>query len=149
VTFTANGVSLRVPYLYLVGSGQAFNVWTLPANIAGIVGQPIVNDISLAKPTPNSTIAVRVTDAVGVPVANAPVAWSSSPRRNINFSNSSTTTNALGIATTDVTIAQTGNFSINVVAGGLSTAFDYTVNCNCFGRVQPTISTGGVLTTGN
>jgi len=149
VTFTANGASLRVPYLYLIGSGKANNVWTLPANIEGVVGQPVINDVSIAKSTPNSTIAVLVTDAAGVPVANAPVAWSVTPRGRVTFANTSNTTNALGIATTDVTIAQTGSFTINVIAGGLSTAFDYTANCNCYGRVQPTISTGGVLSTGN
>jgi minor extracellular serine protease Vpr len=149
VTFTANGVSLRVPYLYLVGSGQAFNVWTLPANIEGIVGQPITNDLSIAKPTANSTVAIMVTDAVGVPVANAPVTWRPSPSRSVTLSNTSTTTNALGIATTDVAINQTGSFSINVIAGGQSTAFDYTANCNCYGRVQPTVAAGGVVTTGN
>jgi uncharacterized protein (TIGR03437 family) len=90
-----------------------------------------------------------VTDAAGAPVANAPVAWSSSPRRAVTLANSSSTTNALGIATTDVTIATTGNFSINVIAGGLSASFDYTANCNCFGRVQPTISSGGIVSTGN
>jgi minor extracellular serine protease Vpr len=149
ITFTASGVSLRVPYLYLIGSGTPHNVWTLPANIAGVVGQPVNNDLSMAKPGPNPTIAVMVTDAAGIPVPNAAVAWSSTPRRAITFANSSATTNSYGIAITDVTIAQTGFFTINVIAGGLSTSFDYTFNCNCFGRVQPTISNGGVVSAAN
>ena len=114
-----------MPYLYLIGSGQAFNVWTLPANIAGVVGQPVNNDLSIAKPGANSTIAVMVTDKAGAPVANAPVSWTS---RGVTFNNSSSNTNALGIATTDVTIARTGSFDINVTAGGLSTAFDSSSN---------------------
>jgi uncharacterized protein (TIGR03437 family) len=151
VSFTASGTTLRVPYLYLVGSGTPTNVWTLPANIDGIVGQPIINDLSIAKPGPNPTIGIMVTDSAGVPVPNVPVTWSSSPRRAITFANSSATTNAYGIATTDVTISQTGNFIINAAVnnGALNTSFDYTVNCNCYGRVQPAISSGGVVSTGN
>ncbi len=148
VTLTAGGVTYRVPYLYLVGSGKAVNVWTLPANVEGIVGQPVINDLSLAKSTPNPTIGVLVTDEVGAPVANAPVSWTES-RSAVSFANSSSTTNAYGIATTDVTIARTGSFTIAVKAGGLNTSFDPTFNCNCYGRVQPTISTGGVVSTGN
>ena len=149
ISITGGPTAVRVPYLYLVGSGTAANIWTLPANIEGVVGQPVSNDLSLAKPSPNSTIGIMVTDAAGAPVPNATVAWSSLPRRAIAFNNSSSTTNALGIATTDVTIAQTGNFVINAVAGGLSASFDYAANCNCFGRVQPTIASGGVVSTGN
>ncbi|MDE3167798.1 MAG: S8 family serine peptidase, partial [Acidobacteriota bacterium] len=153
LTLSGGGVSLRVPYLYLVGDGAAANVWTLPANIEGIVGQPVVNDLSISKSIANSTIAVQVTDKQGAPVANTQVTWSSTPRRAITFANSSSTTNAFGIATTDVTIAQTGNFTIGVTAGSgtnaQSAAFDYTTNCNCLGRVQPAISTGGVVSAGN
>ncbi len=149
LTLSGGGVSLRVPYLYLVGDGTAANMWTLPANIEGIVGQPVVNDLSISKSAANSTIAVQVTDKQGAPVANTQVTWSSTPRRAITFANSSSTTNAYGIATTDVTIAQTGNFTIGVTAGGQSAAFDYTANCNCLGRVQPAISTGGVVSAGN
>ena len=149
VTLTAGGVSLRVPYLYLVASGNAVNLWTLPANIEGIAGQPVNNDLSIAKPGPNSTIGIMVTDAAGAPVANAPVSWSASPARSISFDNSASSTNQFGIATTDVTIARTGSFTINVSAGGLRGAFDPTLNCNCYGRVQPTIASGGVVSAGN
>ena len=151
VTLTGGGATLRVPYLYLVGDGKPFNVWTLPANIEGIVGQPVINDLSIAKTTPNSTIGILVTDKAGAPVANVPVAWSPSPARSVTFANSSATTNALGIATTDVTIARAGTFSINVDVGNgaLSTSFDSSSNCNCYGRVQPVIATGGVVSTGN
>jgi uncharacterized protein (TIGR03437 family) len=149
VTLTGGGATVRIPYLYLVGSGTAANIWTLPANIEGVVGQPVINDLSLAKPSPNPTIAIMVTDAAGAPVPNTSVVWSSRPRAAITFKNSSTTTNAYGLATTDVTIAQTGNFVITAIAGGLTASFDYTANCNCFGRAQPTIANGGVASTGN
>ena len=147
VTFSGGSATLRVPYLYLVGSGKPVNVWTLPANVAGVVGKPVTNDLSIAKNGPNPTVGVMVTDAAGAPVANAPVTWTVTPAR-VAFSNSSTTTNALGIATTDVTITRAGTFTINVNvnAGALSTAFD---PCNCYGRVQPTISSGGIASTGN
>jgi minor extracellular serine protease Vpr len=149
VTLSGGNTTVRIPYLYLVGSATAANIWTLPANIEGVVGQPVINDLSLAKPSPNPTIAIMVTDAAGAPVPNAAVGWSSRPRGAVTFKNSSTTTNAYGLATTDVTIAQTGNFVITAVAGGLTASFDYTANCNCFGRVQPTITNGGVVSTGN
>jgi minor extracellular serine protease Vpr len=149
VTFTGGGATIRIPYLYLVGSGTAANIWTLPANIEGVVGQPVINDLSIAKPAPNPTIAIMVTDAAGAPVPNTSVVWSSRPRSAITFKNSSTTTNAYGLATTDVTITQTGYFVITAVAGGLTASFDYAANCNCFGRVQPTIANGGVVSTGN
>jgi len=58
VTFQASGVSVRVPYLYLIGSGKAYNVWTLPANIEGIVGQPVINDLSTSGKSSNIAILV-------------------------------------------------------------------------------------------
>lgn len=149
VTITGTNVSLRVPYLYLVGDGTVYNVWTLPANVEGIVGQPVINDMSIAKSGPNPTIAIQATDQYGAPVANAPVTWTSSPAGRVTFANSASTTNAYGIATADVTIAQTGNFKIDVTAGGQQASFDYTQNCVCYGRVQPAIATSGVVSAGN
>ena len=139
VTFQATGVSLRVPYLYLVGGGVTSDynlIFVGSGGFEGIVGQAPFDPLIPRRP---SSIAVKLVDGNGVPVSGATVTWTPRPRGSVTLQNTASTTNAYGIAATDVTLVQTGSVSVNVVTGGQTLAI------NGFGRVQPTISAGGVV----
>ena len=79
VTITGTGVSIHVPYAFLVASGaindmQAIMYWqSIPAY--GGCFQSVVN--SDAGP-----IGIKLVDASGVPVTNSPVAFTVSPRNS-------------------------------------------------------------------
>ncbi|HTS62421.1 MAG TPA: S8 family serine peptidase [Candidatus Acidoferrales bacterium] len=142
VTLKATGVSLTVPYMYLVSGGAATGyVLTCVCNqgnafFEGIVGQQPFDPLNTLRP---ASLGVIVTDAAGLPVANVPVTWSARPRTAVTFQNTASATNQYGIALTDVTIAQTGNITVTASAAGQTWEFDG------FGRTQPTISSGGVV----
>jgi uncharacterized protein (TIGR03437 family) len=136
VTFQATGVSLHVPYQYLVGTGTPANLIPLDGNVDGIVGQPIYN---VFYPRHPGSVAVKITDANGVPVAGAPVAWTASPRNSVTFQNPEATTNNFGIASAGVVPNQTGNVTINVRSGAMTTGF------GGYARSQPTIKDGGIV----
>jgi minor extracellular serine protease Vpr len=69
LVFTSNGVSIRVPYLYLVGDGAPHNIYPLSGN--GFVSFPGADlDIN------SSPVLVKVLDQYGVPVAGANIRWS-------------------------------------------------------------------------
>jgi minor extracellular serine protease Vpr len=146
VTLQASGVSLRVPYLYFV-AGPAYDIVPLDGIIDGMVGQPIYNTFYPRRP---SAVAVKVVDANGVPVANAPISWSASPRNSVTFQSPDATTNAYGIAAAGIVPNQTGSFTVTAQSGTLSTS---TANCRfvspvCFdgsARSQPAIKDGGVV----
>jgi len=142
ITLKATGVSLTVPYMYLVSGGAANGyVLTCVCNqggsfFEGIVGQQPYDPLTPLRP---ASLGVSVTDAAGLPVSGVTVTWSARPRTAVTFQNTAGTTNAYGIALTDVTIAQTGNITVIASAAGQTWTFDG------FGRTQPTISSGGVV----
>jgi uncharacterized protein (TIGR03437 family) len=102
----------------------------------GIVGQSPNDPLTPSRP---ASIGVVVTDPNGMPVSGVPVTWSARPRTAATFSNTAATTNAYGIALTDVTIGQAGSFTVTASAANQTWTF------NGFGRPQPTISNGGVV----
>ena len=147
VTFQGTGVSIRVPYLYLVGGGAVgnYNIIPLAGNsffFEGIVGQPPADPLNPSRP---NSLAVKLVDAAGVPVAGAPVSFAATPSGSVTFQNTASTTNSYGIAATDMTIAQTGNLTVDVTAGGQKLINPATG----FGRVQPTIPAGSVVNAAN
>ena len=142
ITLKATGVSLSVPYLYLVSGGAPSGyVLSCVCNqgvsfFEGIVGQAPVDPLNPLRP---ASIGVVVTDASGLPVAGVPVTWSARPRNAATFQNTASTTNAYGIAFTDVSIGQTGFFSVTASAANQTWTWD------AYGRTQPAISSGGVV----
>ena len=147
ITLTGSGVSMRIPYLFLVGSGVAYNVNLLYGGGDGIVGQDL------------GYYAIGVTDANGVAVVGSPVSFSLTPRGSATFQSvpgepacsptSSTTsiscpTDNYGIAYVDVVLGSNpASLTINVTAAG--TRFPLSVTA----RQQPTINAGGILAAAN
>ena len=108
VTLTGGGVTTRIPYLFVVPAGTAFNANMLFASIQG---------------TPNSSggvAAVQVLDAFGAPVAGSPVAFSVSPRGALAFQSVSGEPACVTASTT--TTCNTDAYGIAYVATLLGSA---------------------------
>jgi hypothetical protein len=148
VTLQASGVSLRVPYMFLVGTGTASNFIPLFGSPDGTVGQDA------------GDIAVKMVDQFGVPAVGTAVTFTVSPRGTVTLrsvtgepacspdSSTSTVTcatDAYGVAYADVLLGSTPTSTVNVTAraAGASNEFSGTI------RPQPTISTGGVVDAGS
>src|SRR5207248_6494496 len=129
ITIQGSGVSLRVPYLFLFGSGVASNIIPLTGmDFDGTVGQGI----------PDGIISVKLVDANGVPVVGAPVTFTS--RGGATLRNASTVTDAYGVAFAEPVLgSQPGNYSFVAVAGGLRLTFSGTA------RSRPAIAPNGIV----
>ena len=143
VTLQATGISLRVPYLFLVGDGTGPNFIPLFGIPDGTVGQDA------------GAIAIKMVDQWGVPMSGTAVTYTVSPRGTVTLRSvagepacapaSSTTsvtcnTDSYGVAYADVLLGSTPTSTVNVSAkaDGFSNTFSGTI------RLQPTISTGGI-----
>ena len=151
VTLQGSGVSLRIPYLFLVGTGTASNFIPLFGSPDGTVGQNA------------GALAVKMVDQYGVPATGTPVTFTVSPRGSVTLrsvpgepacspDNSTTSvtcaTDAYGVAYTDVLLGSTPTSTVNVTASavsprGANNPFSGTI------RAQPTISAGGVVDAGS
>ncbi|MEO8595699.1 MAG: S8 family serine peptidase [Candidatus Solibacter sp.] len=148
VTLQATGVSLRVPYLFLVGTGTPWNFYPLFGSPDGIVG------------TDAGLVAVKTVDSYGVPAPGTPVVFTVSPRGSLTLRSvagaptcspaSSTTrvtcnTDANGIAYADMLLGASPSSSVSVtaLAVGYSSSFSGSI------RQQPTINANGVLDGGS
>ena len=134
ITILGSGPTLRVPYLFLAGSGTAQNLIPLSGDgFDGTVGQQI----------PDGVIAIKVIDSSGVPVSGAPVSFTANAGGTIQ--NADLKTNAYGIArAVPILGSQPGNYDFNASltgpsAGGL--AWDFTGSA----RAVPTIAANGIL----
>lgn len=119
---------LRIPYLYLVGDGVPFNILPLAGyEFVGVTGSRL-------------TLAVKVTDQYGVPVAGAPVRFRATLGGG-SISVANATTDELGIAETkQATLGrQIGEQAFAVDVANLSYTF------NGVARPEPAINTGGVV----
>jgi len=145
VTLTGAGVTMRLPYLFLVGSNSAAsgNVVPVAGNLQGIPGED------------SGAIGVQLTDANGVPVVGAAVAFSVSPAGGVKFQsvpgepacspNNSTTSTACatdnyGVAYAEVILgSQTGTPTVTAQAAGVPLTF------SAYILPQPAINAGGVV----
>jgi uncharacterized protein (TIGR03437 family) len=129
ITIQGSGPSLRVPYLFLAGSGVADNLIPLNGDgFDGTVGQPI----------PNGTIAIKLIDSSGVPVSGAQVSFAANGGGTLQ--NADSQTNAYGIAQAVAILgSQPGNYDFTASSGGLS--WDFTG----FARSMPTIADNGIV----
>jgi uncharacterized protein (TIGR03437 family) len=143
VTLTGSGVTMRLPYLFLVGSGVTANVVPIAGTLQGTPGAD------------SGAIGVQLTDANGVPVTGATVTFSVSPARGVTFQsvsgepacspNNSTSATACatdnyGIAYVDVIMGpQPGVPTVTAQAAGTSLQFPAYI------LAQPAINAGGVV----
>ena len=129
VTLTGSGLSLNVPYLFLVGSGIPANMIALAnGSFEGVVGGNIYGGI----------MAFRLVDAYGVPVAGVPVTFTT--RGGITLQEASATTDAYGVGyAVPVMPPLPSNCYITAVAGGMRMTFSGVAVS------QPTITTAGVV----
>ena len=130
LTVSGGATPLKIPYMYLVGSG-------IPWNLVPLVGNS--DDGTVGQATSEGAIIIQLTDQYGVPVPNAPVTWSvAQGGGSLAFADSQT--NAYGLAGAEPTLGPTpGLNDYFAVAGGLSTDFTAT------GLAQPAISPNGAV----
>jgi minor extracellular serine protease Vpr len=134
ITIQGSGAALRVPYLFLAGSGAVNNLIPLSGDgFDGTVGQQI----------PDGTIAIKLIDSSGVPVAGAPVSFTADSGGS--FASAESETDAYGIAKAVPILGSVpGNYDFTASAtgpnsGGLS--WDFTGSA----RAVPTIAANGIL----
>jgi minor extracellular serine protease Vpr len=122
-------VSLRVPFMYLVGSGVANNLTALSGDgNSGTVGQII----------PDGLMAFKLTDKNGVPVTGAPVTFT--PRNGVALTQVSAVTDAWGIASATAALGSLpGAWSVNVQGGAIASSFTGSA------RFAPVITAAGVV----
>jgi uncharacterized protein (TIGR03437 family) len=145
VTLQGSGATLRIPFMFLVGSGVANNVnFVAGSALEGAPGE----DLGVIP-------LVQVVDQYGVPVVGAPVSMSVSPTGSLTFrsvagepactpSNSTTVatcnTDNYGFAWVDVVLgAQVATPTITVTAAGVKNPITVYI------VAQPTITTAGVV----
>ena len=142
VTLTGSGVTVRLPYLFLVGSGVTTNVVPIMGSLQGTPGED------------GGPIGIQLTDANGVPVTGAAVTFSVLPSGGVTFQsvagepacspNNSTTstvcaTDNYGMAYAEVILGSNpGVPTVTGAAAGVAIAFDAYI------LAQPSINAGGV-----
>ena len=128
IEITGPGPTMRVPYLYLVGDGRAFNIF--PLVNGGFVGGVGDTDWFLG---------FKLIDQYGVPVAAQPVTFSAVPGGG-TVTRADTQTDPLGIAGAFVNLgAKPGDQIFTATAGGLTAQF------NGYARAIPTVAASGVV----
>ncbi|MBI5281168.1 MAG: putative Ig domain-containing protein [Candidatus Solibacter usitatus] len=74
------------------------------------------------------SLAARVEDWQGTPMAGAPVVWSAVPPGSVNLLNTISTSNASGLVSTNVQLGPTpGQFQVRVAAGANQALFNVTI----------------------
>ncbi len=121
--------TLRIPYLYLAGSGVTANMIPLTGfGFDGTVGEII----------PDGVISFKLIDTFGVPVSGAKVTFSALDGGTIQ--NADATTDANGIAVAQAILGpDPGTYTFSASAGGQS--FLYQGNA----RLKPSIPASGIV----
>jgi uncharacterized protein (TIGR03437 family) len=128
VLVRGGAVDVRVPYLYLVGDGAAFNIFPLrgaefEGNVSELLGR----------------LTFKVVDRYGVPAPNLPVRFRSTLGGG-RIDTATPATDELGIGEANVYLgAQLGEQEFTADAGGLTVYF------NGRARLTPAITSGGVV----
>jgi uncharacterized protein (TIGR03437 family) len=128
VLVRGGATDVRVPYLYLVGDGAAFNIFPL----RGYEFEGNVNELL-------GNLTFKVVDRYGVPVPSLAVTFRSTLGGG-SIDTATPTTDDLGIGEASVYLgAQLGEQEFSAQAGGLTVYF------NGRSRLVPTINSGGVV----
>jgi minor extracellular serine protease Vpr len=123
-------MTVRVPYMYLVGDGRADNIFPLSGiDFDGNVGDQI----------PDGFISIKVVDQYGVPVPNLAATFTVRQGGG-TLKNVDSRTDSNGIAGADAYLGPNpGNQTFRARAGGMS--IDFTG----IARLKPTISANGAV----
>jgi minor extracellular serine protease Vpr len=128
VQIQGTGVSLVVPYMYIVPDGNPADLFPYQGGFDGLPGEAV---------GPGS-LFIKLTDDYGAPIANAPVTFTAVDGGTIQ--NAQTTTNQYGIATAEAVLGPQAG-------GGTQGAYTYTIDAGGmevdyygFARAQPTIT---------
>ncbi|MEO8658186.1 MAG: S8 family serine peptidase [Bryobacteraceae bacterium] len=128
IMIQGSGVSLQVPYLYLVGSGSAANLIPL----TGVSFDGTVNGS-----IPDGIVSFKLVDPSGIPVVGEAVVFSA---QGGAIQSADSVTDQYGIATAVPVLGpQSGNVTFTATAGGLRADF------TGYARPQPLIPTGAVV----
>jgi uncharacterized protein (TIGR03437 family) len=139
VTLRGTGVSLNIPYLYLVPDGTLANIISESSSKCGAS-----LDNSVGKDA--GTVMMKVIDDVGLPVPNAAVTFAAVPRTGATLQNVSARTDNYGIATAEVVFGSTaGLLTINAAVGRTALQNGFSANI----RQPASINAGGVSGAGN
>jgi uncharacterized protein (TIGR03437 family) len=142
VKLSGSGVSMQIPYLYLVPDNVPVDAISEAAPKCGSFGTFFDN--SPGKDA--GSIQIKVVDDVGMPVANTAVTFTVTPRTAATLQNVSARTDNYGIASAEVIFGSTpGDFVITSAVGRatLQNQFNATI------RQLPVINAGGVTGAGN
>ena len=124
ITVQGGPNALRIPYLFFGPSGTAANLIPLNGDFFdGVVGGG----------SSESSLAIKLVDASGLPASGVPVVWT--PSSGASVRNASTVTDAFGIAIADPILGPNPSaYTYRVTGGGLSHTF------TGFARPHPVIS---------
>jgi len=142
VTLQATGVSLRLPYMFVVGNGSSPNlIWY--AGFDGLSGQDL-----------GGYPVVQIADQYGAPVAGSAVSLSVSPRGAVTFNSVAGAPACSPATSTSVVTCNTDNYGFAWVDAVLGTAGSPTITITAAGQKnpvsafispQPTITSAGVV----
>jgi uncharacterized protein (TIGR03437 family) len=128
VTVQSSGSTIRVPYLYLVGDGTGADLIDVGGGFEGQPGDDV------------GSIAAKLVDQYGVPVAGAPVTFRISPANSVTLKNASTATDQNGVASAEVILGpNTGSPIVVIRTGGQTDSVGGTI------RPPITITSNGVV----
>jgi adhesin/invasin len=128
VQIQGTGVSMVVPYMYIVPDGNPFDLFPFQGGFDGLPGES-------AGP---GSLFIKLTDDYGAPIAGAAVTFAATDGGSVQ--NAQATTNQYGIATAEAVLGPQagggtqGTYTYTVDAGGMETDFFG------FARAQPTIT---------
>ncbi len=128
VQIQGTGVSMLVPYMYIVPDGIPYNLFPYAGSFDGLTGQAVDPSI----------LAIKLTDDYGAPIAGAAVTFTATDGGSIQ--NPQATTNQYGIATAQAVLGPQpgggtgGTYTYAVDVGGMEADFFG------FARAQPTIT---------
>jgi len=108
VTLQGSGVTMRIPYLFVVSDNTPYNfIWLSGDGFVGTVGQNI----------PDGVLSFKLTDQFGIGVANVPITWTA--RNGGSLQNTSTTTDRYGIGYAEPILGTTpGSYEFTASVAG-------------------------------
>lgn len=113
VTLSGTGVSIHVPYLFLVASGAPYDMQSIQHNQSVFASNPDWPACFEALANSDAgPIGIKLVDASGVPIANSPVSFTVSPRNSATLKSVSGEPACSPSSTTSATTCNTDAYGI-------------------------------------